>query len=293
MAVTSGSKSDVAVDVMGFGQTGSGTFSPLPALQDTSPYSARSFVSVDSPTLHLEANQRQPFNAIIHVPQNVGDGGRYAIIYIHPAAGAGSQAFGVAVIVPVLLTIQGTSLTHTGSITDLQEVVLPSNSVQIQTTLKNTGNYHYYAYVNDTVTDSNGHVVATPFTAPSDYTLIPGNQMVITTYVSAQLAPGTYTVKSDAKLSDGTLLDTKTTTFTLSAPSAAATPAPAQQQTAAQTPGSGAKETIALQWTPPATPASTGPHKLWILPIYTPGPDPLITIGVLSAALVLLWGRRK
>jgi hypothetical protein len=94
----------------------------------------------------------------------------------------------------------------------------------IQTTIQNTGNHHFYsAFVNVTVTDSAGNVVATESTKPSVWALIPGNEMTLMTPISTALAPGTYTVMSEAKIVEGmALLDSKTASFTVVEPGAAA-----------------------------------------------------------------------
>jgi methionine-rich copper-binding protein CopC len=242
---------DYAVDVVGFGQSPGGSYSPLTMAADTGPYSARTFVTVDSPLIHLEPGQRQAFNGTISIPQDVGGGGRYALISIHPTitTGSGQTSFITAMIVPVILTVKGTTLTHTGAITNLEAgEAVTGKPIQIKTTLKNTGNHHYYgAFVNVTVTGTNGNVVATASTNPSIWALIPGNEMILTVPISAALAPGTYTVKSNAKIADGmALLDTKTVSFTLSEPSASAPPTtvpPTQAVSAPPTSWSPAKVT--------------------------------------------------
>jgi len=218
---------DYAVDVVGFGQSPGGSYSLLPAAADTGPYSARAFVTIDSPLIHLASGQRKTFNATISVPQNVGEGGRYALISIHPTTttGSGQTFFTTAITVPVLLTVKGTTLTHTGAITNLEVgEVVPDTPIEITTTIKNTGNHHFYgAFVNVTVTNSAGKVVASASANQSIWALIPGNQMNLTTPVSAALTPGTYTVKSDAKVGT-TLLATKNSSFTVSTPSAVQIP---------------------------------------------------------------------
>jgi len=216
--------SDFAIEVLGFGQKGEGYYTPLTAVEDTSRYSARSFVTVSSSLIHLDPGQRKTFNTTIKVPLDVVEGGRYALIYIHPAAATGGQSFTVALIVPVMLSVKGTSLTNTGAITKIEaSEAVTGKPVVILTTLHNTGNQHFYgAFVNVTVTDSTGKVVATVSTQPSVYALIPGNDMTIKTSL-AELPLGTYTVKSDAKVGT-TLLATKTSSFTVSTPSAVQTP---------------------------------------------------------------------
>jgi hypothetical protein len=239
---------DYAVDVVGFGQSPGGSYFPLTVAADTSPYSARTFISIDTPNIHLDPGQRKVFNAIISVPQNVGEGGRYALIHIHPTTttGGGQMSIVTAMIVPVVLTVKGTTLTHTGSITNLDAgEAVTGKPIEIRTTLKNTGNHHYNGvFVSITVTGSGGNVVATASTNPSLDSIMPENELILTTPI-ATLAPGTYTVTSDAKVGT-TLLDTKTASFTVAEPSAAAPPTtapPTQAVSAPQTSRTPAKVT--------------------------------------------------
>lgn len=279
---------DYAIGVYGFGQYSTGVYRPLDPSADTSPYSARGYTTVDQPKIHLDPGDRKAFNVTIRVPQNPGDGGRYALILVRPAPQAGEGAsVTVAFQDPVMLTISGSKLTKTGTISEVKaDEVTTGTPLTISTTLLNTGNYHYYnSFVNVTITDASGNMVATASTRPTDSALIPGCTMTFTTPITATLPEGTYTVKSDAKLADGmVLLDSKTTTFTIQAPYVPPTPTP--------------KTSIAGATQPPAgsTPAPAGtkaPNKIPFLPIYTPFPDALATVGVVSAALFLWSARRR
>jgi hypothetical protein len=270
---------DLSVDVLGFGQSREGTYGVIPAADDLSPFSARPFVSVGAPAIHLDPGGSRSFNATIQVPADIGSGGRYAIIFIHsrPAQVGGAGA-GVAtgVLVPVMLTVQGSTLDKTGSITDIRAgEPVEGQPVQILTTLKNTGNYHYYgALVSITVTDSSGNRVATASAKPSVWALIPGNAITLSAPVPTAIAPGTYTVKAEARINEGgVLLDTKTDTIPIGA--AATTVAESRQSPAGAT-------------IPPGR-TFTGPP----VPVFTktPWPDILVTMAMLSAA-ILLWSLR-
>jgi hypothetical protein len=208
---------DLAIDVLGFGQSPAGSYTPLSAADDIGPFSARSYVTIEIPLLHLDPGQRKAFNATVTIPENVDEGGRYALISIHPAPGGKQGRMSTAVTVPVLLTIQGTILNHTGSITDVQMgEVGTGRPIEIQTTLRNTGNHHYYgALVNVTFTDSGGNVVATSSTT-TGFALIPGMEATIKTPISVALAPGIYMVTSEARIAEGmVLLDSKTVPLTI------------------------------------------------------------------------------
>ena len=206
---------DILVEVYGFGQNMDQGYAAVNPADDTSPYSARSLITLDTSSVHLEPGVAQSIHAKISVPANAGPGGRYALIYIHALAGKG-KSFTTAVLVPVLITISGTTPTETGSITDLSvgEVTL-GQPITVTTTLKNTGNYHYYHTVNTiTVRDATGNIAGTFSTQPSAYAIIPGNTVKYFATPKLQDLPvGTYSVNSKVLLESGTVLDEKTTTF--------------------------------------------------------------------------------
>ena len=202
---------DIAVDVLGFGQSADGgLYEGIAASADSGQYSARGFVTVQKPIIHLSPGERVEFNAVIKVPSDATNGGRYALILIHPAAASGQQAaFATAIAVPVMLTPEGGSLTETGEIASVAAGdIVPGKPIRITTMLKNTGNHHYYGAVSKvTVTDSSGKTVATVITEPFVRAVIPGQTVGIPADVTTGLSTGTYTVTSRMEKQDGTLLD--------------------------------------------------------------------------------------
>ena len=207
---------DISVQVAGFGQNPNGIYMPLDAANDVNPYSARSFITLDNSTIHLEPGTSQSITATITLPQNVGPGGRYAIIYVRSLPGAGSS-LATAIVVPVFITVAGTTPTETGSIIQIDPgTVTIGQPITITTTFENTGNYHYYAASNEvTVTDANGTLIANASTTPMAYAIIPGNTVQFVTQPDvSNLQAGTYTVDSKVLL-NGQVLDEKNTTFTV------------------------------------------------------------------------------
>jgi hypothetical protein len=287
------------ITLLGFGNGLDGRYQGIQPAEDTGPYTACPFITLDKTTVQLTPGGKEVVTATIQVPSD-GAGGRYALINIHPqpaeVSGSG-PVLTTAITAPILITLKGTQLSETGTIEKINSGEEGAGApLQIQTTLKNTGNHHFYgAFVNVTMTDSAGTVVATSSSTPSIWALLPGNEMTLITPITVSLPAGTYTVKADAKMAEGMkLLDSETATITLSAPSAAVTPTVARQMTGDQIPAGGTGSTPTLQGTLPETPAETGPHKIGFLPIYVPGPDALAIVGALSAA-VFVWstGRRR
>jgi hypothetical protein len=204
---------------MGFGQSlDAGSSEGLSADKDLGPYSARSIVSLPSPTVRLLPGERKEFNATIRVPANVEDGGRYAVILIHPVVtGTGQAAFATAVLVPVMLTVEGSKRIETGEITSVSVgEVVAQKPITVSTVLKNTGNHHYYGAVNRlTVNDAAGRQAATAVSEPFSRAVIPGQSVRVETGITTGLPVGTYTVKSTMTLQDGTVLDEESASFTV------------------------------------------------------------------------------
>jgi hypothetical protein len=203
---------DLTVDVLGLGQSLQQSNTGLSPEKDTSPYSARTFITVNPKTFHLNPGASQVVTASIAVPQNVGEGGRYAMITIHNApTGNGSTLIVTGISVPIVITLTGTATTMKGTITNVDVAdVIPGQPIKITTSLKNTGNYHYKVKDNVTVTDLAGKVVAEGGLATSSSSIVPPFTGVYEVKLATPLPVGTYTITSAVSLADGTVLDTKT-----------------------------------------------------------------------------------
>ena len=204
---------DIVVDVLGFGQTAGQSYTSLSAADDTSPYSARKFITLDARSFHLDSGESKTITATIVIPNNVGDGGRYAIISLHNApSGDGTTAYVTAIAVPVMITIANSNLQQTGTITGIKTGdIVTGQPIHIITSLKNTGNIHYYLTKNNvTVSDSGGNVLDTASTTPSVFAIIPTFTVNYDVSLDKTLSPGTYSIKSVVSLENGTILDAKT-----------------------------------------------------------------------------------
>jgi hypothetical protein len=206
---------DLVVDVQGLGQSLQQGNTGLPPEKDTSPYSARTFITVSPQTFHLEPGASQEVTATITVPQNAGAGGRYAMITIHNApVGTGSTVIVTAISVPIAITLAGTASTMTGTITNVAVAdVIPGQPIKITTTLKNTGNYFYKVKTNVSVTDSAGKNVAEGGSLLSSRSIIPSFTQNYEVNLATPLPVGTYSITSTASRDDSTILDTKTIPF--------------------------------------------------------------------------------
>jgi hypothetical protein len=206
---------DMVVDVMGFGQGPDKSYVALAPVSDTSPYSARGFIAIDTPTFHLDPGASKTITATISVPKDAVPGGRYAIISIHSLpTGSGSALVVAAINVPVMMTLNSPGSTPAGMITNVKTGdIVTGQPFTITSSFKNTGNIHYAGTVNNVqVADSTGKPVAQLSTDPTLYSIIPGNTVDFVVNLNSALSPGTYAVTSSISLG-GQVLDSKTTTF--------------------------------------------------------------------------------
>ncbi len=202
------------IDVMGFGQSvQDGSYAALDAAADTSPYSARPFITIDTPTVTLQPGERYDVTATISVPSGTRDGGRYAIILVHPTASASGApaSFATAVAIPVLLTIKSGTITEAGQISAVEPPVAEvGKPFAVATTFRNSGNYHYYgAMHNVTITDTQGKVVASVKSEPFVRAIVPGQSVTFTTSVANGLPQGTFQVTARVEKQDGQVLAEK------------------------------------------------------------------------------------
>jgi hypothetical protein len=239
---------DMEVRVFGIAQDLKGTYVLLDAAHDTGPYSARTFVTVDQSSFHLEPGGFQSLTATIQVPQDVGDGGRYAIINVATKA-SGSSGLGIitAANIPVFLTVKGSQITQTGKISGLStNEGSGGQPINILTNFQNTGNHHFKVKGQVTIKDARGQAVgdlAIPLTSSS---ILPGMTRQFQTPLKTTniLQNGTYSMDAKVTMDDGTLLDQSTGTFKITQQSVA--PA-ASIPTSSNTPSNNG-----IQYVPPA-----------------------------------------
>lgn len=209
LVIPSGEQADSFIlSVAGLGQQPlDGTYTDLDASSDTSPYSARTFISLSGNDVRIQPGERAVINATIAVPADARDGGRYAVIAIHPS-GSGQPVTTTDMLVPVLLTIKGGNSTGTGEISGLDFSTAESGAgLRIGTTFQNTGNYHLSGLINTvTVTDSKGTLVARSTTKPLLMAVIPGQEVRFDLSIGYDLPDDAYILTSRIEKQDGSLL---------------------------------------------------------------------------------------
>ena len=179
---------------------------------------------MDPSSFHLDPGQSQDITAIVTVPQNVGSGGYFALINIAEPPTTTSDS-NVAIVysvgVPVFLTIKGSQLNQTGTITGITAGTITNGQpINITTTFQNTGNIYFKVEGQTTITNDQGVTLDTIPMPLTNSSIIPGmSRNLDAVYTpSGSLSPGTYTIRSLVMSSDSILLDKSTGTFTIKAP---------------------------------------------------------------------------
>lgn len=186
-----------------------GTYAALDPESDTSPYTARPFITFEKNTADVTAGGSSEVNMTIDVPADAHDGGRYAIISVFRAAAlAGQQPEAPVIEIPVFLSIRGGNTTINGEITALEITTIdPGDIIQVATYFQDTGNYHFYGAVNNvTISDIQGRIVAQASTPPAVRVLIPGQEVRFNVTMEATLPDTGYLVTSRIETRDGDLL---------------------------------------------------------------------------------------
>ena len=267
---------NIAIAVKGFGLSAEGTLQVLEPDEDISPYSAREFLTVSPDSFHLEPGESQDVTVTARIPADVGDGGRYAIVFIHtvPAPG-GSFAVVTAIAVPVLFTIKGSTLTRDSDVTEVRlGEIATGEPLEATVTIFNKGNHHYKPQVEAKIR-AQGKVVATCPAVVSSRSVLPGysQQLKLDIVANEPLPAGTYEVEIKVKDDAGKLVTNHTCALDLGqvwqppleepspqepGPQAQDTSAPTAQSKPAQEPTPAAQDTSA----PAAQPKATNWHLM-------------------------------
>lgn len=219
----SGSALNIIAEARGFGQGPDGSYIPLAADDDLSSQSARGFITDITPSsFSLAPGESRQVTATITVPEDLEEVTRYAVIHIHTSEVGTSpdSAVKLAAIVPIVLTPAGAVPVEQGAIADLTiDEVQTGQPLQIHTSFKNTGNHHFKAYNEITVTNAAGKEIAYTF-SPLTSPVIPpfSHRFDISVTPWEELSAGTYHIKSEVFHEDGTLLDSEETDFELTIP---------------------------------------------------------------------------
>jgi hypothetical protein len=204
---------NMTAEVYGFAISENGANVQLLPEKDTGRYSARQFLRVSPKSFQLLPGGTQKVLITGTVPEDVGSGGRYALVTIKTAPiGEGNVAVSTAVQVPVLLKIADSDFAFTGKIASLDALKADRN-ISLNLEFENTGNVHYTPFVGAVLKSTDGRVLAEVDPEQLSQIILPNDLRLckIDLIPEAELAPGTYRISASVTMKDGTVLDSKET----------------------------------------------------------------------------------
>lgn len=206
---TSDKPMDIGVEVKGYGMSATQDFIVLEPKEDSNPYTARELLAVSPTNFHLEPGNSQVITVTAKIPSGIGNGGRYAIVFIHTTPAKDVMVATItAVAARVLLTISGSNLDTNSKITDVSIGKTASQEpAGVMVTVANNGNYHYKPQLQAKLRNGDKVVATTSLVAP-DWPIIPGysRQFKLNFVGEAQLPAGKYEADIEVKDESGNLV---------------------------------------------------------------------------------------
>jgi hypothetical protein len=240
---------NVTITTSAFGQNRDMSYTML---NYANKYSSGDIISIDKPNFILEPGQKITVNATISLPTGVGDGGRYAIIYVKASPTNQQSTYATAVMIPVFVTIDKSNITETVNV-----LGVTVNGTEVITRIKNTGDHHFYGLNNAILlfNTSTGAFVTQSQTKPSAYTFLPESD-ILSKLTLDRSVDNSYTIvaqvyRDDVKLFDSPVdfVETKVTPKpTPTSLSVSRTPLPVETMTqeSSPTPTSAPKTPMSL-----------------------------------------------
>jgi hypothetical protein len=209
MTISLGSDSpvlDVTIEIMGLGQKENGSYRELTPEEDISPHTSREYiVSVEPASFSLKPGGEQTVTAVIKVPQTIGDGSLYAVLYVKGTPG---QQVGIVMIpavdIPVILN-HGI-LNVQGDISSINVgKVVSGQPITVDTLVENSGNTHFKATNKVNLLDSAGNILAYSEEQTTPCSIIPNYSFKFTRniIITGNIEPGIYNIQSQVNLENG------------------------------------------------------------------------------------------
>ncbi|MDD4651564.1 MAG: hypothetical protein PHQ34_04970 [Methanothrix sp.] len=211
------SSHNMTAEVLGYATNEGGANIALQPEEDTGPYTARPFLSIDPENFTLGPGEIKTLRLKGTVPDDVTSGGLYASVVILPEP-VFDKENNINVVTGfmslVMLTIKGSNLIKTGEIKNLSAST-QEKGVAVDVLFENNGNVEYKPLVTASLEDDQGKILSTK--GPIEDRILPTCSRLFRFQIvpEAELSPGEYNITAVAKLSDGTVLDSKETTFTV------------------------------------------------------------------------------
>jgi hypothetical protein len=199
--------------IYGYGMGLDGTRIPREDDEEMKPFSAIGFLKLTPENATIEPGKPAVFVIEGRVPEDIGSGGKYALVEIHtPPQNRSQIGIALAVIAPIRLTITGTDLVETGEITDLDVSGDGASAI-----FKNNGNHHFKASSEAILKNDKSEVVASAKAPLMNTALVPAASWLfkMNFKLENELNHGDYTIEVKVIREDGTVLDSKEKTFTI------------------------------------------------------------------------------
>jgi len=179
-------------------------------------YSARDFLKVTPERATIEPGEKKVFTIEGAVPEDVGDGVRYALVEILTVPDPNDTVgFSSEVEVPIVLTIKGSEIIETGEITELNVSKGDDGGLEVEIMFNNTGNNLYKTEANIVLKDGEGTVVDEAAISSGSASILPLGARLCNVQIASDtyLQPGTYTVEVSVMKRGGMVLATKEATI--------------------------------------------------------------------------------
>jgi hypothetical protein len=198
-----------SIEILGIGQDVNGSIIAILPDRDLYPYTARPFLYAYPQSFHLDTGEHEKVTIEIMVPDDIGEGTRYALVGIHSnPVGGPLVGISIAVNVPVMFYKKGSAFLKNGEITSVNWS-RQSDQLNILLLFKNTGNTHYKAFARADLRDMAGNLIAENSTSLSFASLLPTSSHIFDIRLNPgrTLAPGIYSLNSSVLSENGTVLD--------------------------------------------------------------------------------------
>jgi len=225
MTVTLGegeSPMDLAVEIDDWGQSEDGVNLPVEGRASPGPYSARGFLTVEPLRFHIEPGGAEKVMVKGDVPEDVGSGGRYALINICSLPGKvkedAENSVGISVAVSALarLIIAGTDQVRRGEIAEANLSDVSRRHQNLSLIFENTGNCHFKAGAEAILMNRDRNILGRSSSLLSS-NILPGAKRLylLSLTPEKELEPGCYFINATINCENGTLLASKELEFDL------------------------------------------------------------------------------
>lgn len=213
---------DLAVEIDDWVQSEDGVNLPLESRASPGPYSARGFLTVEPHRFHIEPGGIEKVTVKGNVPEDVGSGGRYALINIYSLPGKvkedAENSVGISVAVSALarLIIAETDQIRRGEIEEANLFNVSRRHQNLTILFENTGNCHFKAGAEAILMGRDGKFLGRS-SSPLSSNILPGarRRFLLSLLPEKELEPGRYFINATMTCENGTLLATKELEFDL------------------------------------------------------------------------------